>query len=141
MKQLLSLFLVLSLTACAAGPHASTKQTVLAAEESYTAPAQKAEHDPDARPPLEPTLPSPKPASPEASPPDASSPEPPTLAETEEALPSQRVVDPTQGRKTKAVLIMEPGYVVLSALQPDTIARRFSLNGLAEPENKSEGEQ
>ena len=36
---------------------------------------------------------------------------------------------------------MEPGYVVLSALQPDTIARRFSLNGLAEPENKSEGEQ
>lgn len=96
MKQLLSLFLVLSLTACAAGPHASTKQTVLAAEESYTAPAQKAEHDPDARPPLEPTLPSPKPASPEASPPDASSPEPPTLAETEEALPPQRVVDPSR---------------------------------------------
>lgn len=96
MKQLLSLFLVLSLTACAAGPHASTKQTVLAAEESYTAPAQKAEHDPDARPPLEPTLPSPKPASPEASPPDASSPESPTLAETEEALPSQRVVDPSR---------------------------------------------
>ena len=57
------------------------------------------------------------------------------------AMEAQRVVDATQGRKTKAVLIMEPGYVVLSALQPNTIARRFSLNGLAEPENKSEGEQ
>lgn len=76
-------------------PHAPPNRRS-AAEESYTAPAQKAEHDPDARPPLEPTLPSPKPASPEASPPDASSPESPTLAETEEALPSQRVVDPSR---------------------------------------------
>lgn len=35
-----------------------------------------------------------------------------------------RVVDATQGRKTKAVLVMENGMVVLSALMPETIAGR-----------------
>ncbi len=34
------------------------------------------------------------------------------------------LVDATQGRKTKAVLIMDNGYVVLSALLPETIAGR-----------------
>ena len=52
----------------------------------------------------------------------------------------QKVIDATQGRKTKAVLIMENDHVVLSALQPDTITKRFSLNGLTEAENKNESE-
>lgn len=52
----------------------------------------------------------------------------------------QKVIDATQGRKTKAVLIMENDHVVLSALQPDTITKRFSLNGLTEVENKNESE-
>jgi len=34
------------------------------------------------------------------------------------------VVDATQGRKTKAVLVMENHQVVLSALLPETIANR-----------------
>lgn len=33
-------------------------------------------------------------------------------------------IDATQGRKTKAVLVMENGRVVLSALLPETIASR-----------------
>ena len=33
-------------------------------------------------------------------------------------------IDATQGRKTKAVIVTE-GYIVLSALLPDTIAGRF----------------
>ncbi|MDD2355648.1 MAG: DUF370 domain-containing protein [Lachnospiraceae bacterium] len=37
-----------------------------------------------------------------------------------------RVVDATQGRKTKAVLVMENNTVVLSALLPDTIRGRAS---------------
>ncbi|MGN1142337.1 MAG: DUF370 domain-containing protein [Oliverpabstia sp.] len=36
-----------------------------------------------------------------------------------------RIVDATQGRRTKGVLITEDTYVILSALQPDTIGRRF----------------
>lgn len=36
-----------------------------------------------------------------------------------------RVIDATQGRRTKAVLITGDAYLVLSALQPDTIGRRL----------------
>lgn len=36
------------------------------------------------------------------------------------------VIDATQGRKTKAVIITEGRQILLSALQPETIARRFS---------------
>ena len=35
-----------------------------------------------------------------------------------------RVIDATQGRKTRAVLVMENSQVVLSALLPETIAGR-----------------
>lgn len=57
------------------------------------------------------------------------------------AREERRVVDATQGRKTKAVLIMESDLVVLSALQPDTISKRFSANMLSEQaETRNEGD-
>ena len=42
-----------------------------------------------------------------------------------------RCIDATQGRKTKAVLVMSDDYIVLSALGPDTIARRFGSDNAA----------
>lgn len=49
-------------------------------------------------------------------------------------------IDATQGRRTKAVLILENGTLLLSALQPDTITRRF--NGLGtEREEREEIEE
>ena len=36
------------------------------------------------------------------------------------------LVDATQGRKTKSVIITSDQHLILSALQPETIARRFS---------------
>lgn len=42
------------------------------------------------------------------------------------------LIDATQGRKTKAVIILETGQIVLSALQPETITRRFSLQSITE---------
>lgn len=44
----------------------------------------------------------------------------------------QKVIDATQGRKTKAVLIMENDHIVLSALQPDTITKRFETDNKIE---------
>lgn len=38
------------------------------------------------------------------------------------------LIDATQGRKTKAVIITETGQLVLSALQAETITKRFSMN-------------
>lgn len=36
------------------------------------------------------------------------------------------VIDATQGRKTKSVIITQEDHVLLSALQTDTIIRRFT---------------
>lgn len=47
-----------------------------------------------------------------------------------------RVVDATQGRKTKAVIVTDCDMLVLSALQPETISRRFAV--LSENEFKGE---
>lgn len=38
-------------------------------------------------------------------------------------------IDATQGRKTKAVLVMENSQLVLSALLPETIAQRAHAEG------------
>ncbi len=35
-----------------------------------------------------------------------------------------RIIDATQGRRTRAVIVTDNGSVVLSALQPETIAAR-----------------
>ncbi|HIQ95370.1 MAG TPA: DUF370 domain-containing protein [Candidatus Limivivens merdigallinarum] len=43
----------------------------------------------------------------------------------QKAKESGRVIDATQGRKTKAVIVTEEDHVILSALQPETISRRF----------------
>ena len=43
----------------------------------------------------------------------------------QEAKDSKMAVDATYGRKTRAVIIMDSGHVVLSAIQPETIAARI----------------
>jgi hypothetical protein len=42
-----------------------------------------------------------------------------------EAKEKQMLVDATQGRKTRAVIYTDSGHLVLSSLQPETIASRF----------------
>ncbi|MDY2984709.1 MAG: DUF370 domain-containing protein [Synergistes jonesii] len=43
----------------------------------------------------------------------------------DEAREAGLLVDVTQGRKTRAILIMDSRHVILSAIQPETIAARF----------------
>ncbi len=43
----------------------------------------------------------------------------------QEAKDSKIAIDATYGRKTRAVIVMDSGHVVLSALQPETIASRI----------------
>ena len=45
-----------------------------------------------------------------------------------EASEKSMLVDATHGRKTRAVIITDSGHVVLSALQPETIANRFAAS-------------
>lgn len=41
------------------------------------------------------------------------------------AKETERIIDATQGRRTRSVIIMEQNHIVLSALQPDTLSGRF----------------
>lgn len=41
------------------------------------------------------------------------------------AKEEERVIDATQGRRTRSILIMDGNQIVLSALQPDTLSGRF----------------
>ena len=43
----------------------------------------------------------------------------------QDARETRMLVDGTAGRRTRAVLVMDSGHVVLSALQTETIAGRF----------------
>ncbi|MGI6017263.1 MAG: DUF370 domain-containing protein [Marvinbryantia sp.] len=38
-----------------------------------------------------------------------------------------KVIDATQGRRTKSVIVTGEDFIVLSALQPDTLVKRFNL--------------
>jgi regulator of extracellular matrix RemA (YlzA/DUF370 family) len=42
-----------------------------------------------------------------------------------EAKERSQIIDATYGRRTRAVLVMDSGHVVLSALQPETVANRI----------------
>ena len=43
----------------------------------------------------------------------------------QEAKDSKMAVDATCGRRTRAVLIMDSGHIILSAIQPETVASRL----------------
>ena len=43
----------------------------------------------------------------------------------QEAKSRGQLVDATYGRRTRAVILMDSGHVILSAVQPETVAHRF----------------
>jgi regulator of extracellular matrix RemA (YlzA/DUF370 family) len=47
----------------------------------------------------------------------------------DEAREDKRLIDATQGRRTRSVLITDSNHVILSAIQSETVAQRFSPDG------------
>ena len=43
----------------------------------------------------------------------------------QEAKEEKRAIDATCGRRTRAVIVMDSGHIVLSALQPETLSSRL----------------
>ncbi len=43
----------------------------------------------------------------------------------EDARNEGRLIDTTQGRKTRSILVTDSKHVILSSIQPDTISQRF----------------
>lgn len=54
----------------------------------------------------------------------------------QESKDSKMAIDATYGRRTRAVIIMDSGHVILSAVQPETIANRIDI-----PENNNYDEK
>lgn len=44
----------------------------------------------------------------------------------QEARDEGRLIDATYGRRTRAVVIMDSDHIILSAVQPETVAHRLS---------------
>jgi regulator of extracellular matrix RemA (YlzA/DUF370 family) len=52
----------------------------------------------------------------------------------EDARAEGRLVDATQGRKTRSIIITDSNHVVLSAIQAETVGHRFGLEAEEEGE-------
>ena len=50
----------------------------------------------------------------------------------QDARDAGRLIDATYKRRTRAVIILDSGHIVLSALQPETIASRMATKEAAE---------
>ena len=47
----------------------------------------------------------------------------------EDARDAGRLVDATQGRKTRSILVTDSNHIILSAINPETISQRFNQEG------------
>ena len=56
----------------------------------------------------------------------------------QEAKDKGRLIDATYGRRTRAVIITDSDHVILSAVQPETVANR--LNNFKDQDNDEEDE-
>ncbi len=48
----------------------------------------------------------------------------------EEAKETKRLIDATQGRKTRSIIITDSNHVILSAIQAETVAQRLMSDSL-----------
>jgi hypothetical protein len=48
------------------------------------------------------------------------------------------LIDATYGRRTRAVIVADNGSLILSSLQPETVASRLQSASESEPENQNE---
>ncbi len=48
----------------------------------------------------------------------------------QEAKDAKMAIDATYGRRTRSVIIMDSGHVILSAVQPETIAGRIDIGDI-----------
>jgi len=46
----------------------------------------------------------------------------------EDARADGRLIDATQGRKTRAIIVTDSNHVILSAIQAETVGQRFSAD-------------
>ena len=58
----------------------------------------------------------------------------------DEARRNNRLLDVTEGRRTRSIIILDSNHVVLSSVQPETIMQRFAPAAAHNPGNPGEEE-
>jgi regulator of extracellular matrix RemA (YlzA/DUF370 family) len=53
----------------------------------------------------------------------------------EQAVQAGLLIDATEGRRTRSILVTDSGHVILSAINPETIAARMEPGGSQEAED------
>lgn len=48
----------------------------------------------------------------------------------EEASQSRKLIDASEGRRTRAIIITDSGHVILSAVQAETLTQRFMIDDI-----------
>jgi len=56
----------------------------------------------------------------------------------EEARVEKKLIDATYGRRTRAIIITDSNHIILSSIQPETIAQRFNNTTTQEFELKND---
>ena len=59
----------------------------------------------------------------------------------QESRDREQLIDATYGRKTRAVLIMDTGQIILSAVQPETISHRLLTKDIVSAESEELDEE
>ncbi len=54
----------------------------------------------------------------------------------EEAKTNSKLIDATQGRRTRSIIVTDSNHVILSAIQAETIAQRLSADLLTKIDEK-----
>jgi regulator of extracellular matrix RemA (YlzA/DUF370 family) len=47
----------------------------------------------------------------------------------EEARDGKRLIDATQGRKTRSIILTDSNHVILSSIMSETVAQRYTSDG------------
>jgi regulator of extracellular matrix RemA (YlzA/DUF370 family) len=58
----------------------------------------------------------------------------------EEARESKRLIDATQGRKTRSIILTDSNHVILSSAGAETIAQRYSSDGTGKEDDPKNSE-
>lgn len=59
----------------------------------------------------------------------------------QEAKDTKMVIDATYGRRTRAVIIMDSGHIILSCVQPETVANRLDKDIEKQDEELEDGKE
>ncbi len=54
----------------------------------------------------------------------------------QDARDNKTAIDATYGRRTRSVIVMDSGHIILSAVQPETIANRTDISQVVEEEEE-----